>query len=209
MKQDGLVYLLRMLFLLILFLIGYVFGSVPFGLVICRLAGYGDIRKIGSGGIGATNVLRTGNKALAFLTFLLDAGKGAIPIFAFLWLNGFIYDVMSCLTIGLGAIIGHNYPIWLKFKGGKGLSSTFGTFFIAAPIVGLIMACTWLAVAFITRISSLSALVTLAICPIATWAFYGINPAILALIIAVIGYIRHKDNIRRLYAGVEPKIGQK
>lgn len=196
-----------MIFSLLLLVAGYVFGSIPFGLVLCRLAGYGDIRNIGSGNIGATNVLRTGNKFLAFLTLLLDSGKGALPIIAFLAFNQFTAAPLDALTIGMGAILGHNFPVWLGFKGGKGVSTTLGTLLAAVPYAGLLACVCWLAVAVLGRISSLSALCALLAGAAGAFFLYGPWPGMMALIIALIGFIRHKDNIRRLIRGEEPKIG--
>ena len=191
---------------MILFLAGYVFGAIPFGLVLCSVGGYGDIRRIGSGNIGATNVLRTGNKLLAALTLILDIGKGAIPIAVFWWLNNFQIDRMDFLTIGLGAIIGHNFPVWLKFKGGKGVATTIGTLVAAVPVTGLAVCLVWLLMAGLSRISSLSALSALFIAPFVTFAIYGAGPAMLTGAIALLGILRHHANISRLIKGQEPKI---
>lgn len=184
---------------------GYLLGSIPFGLVLCFLGGYGDIRKIGSGNIGATNVLRTGNKPLAVLTLLLDSSKGAIAVLAALALA----DKHAMFGAALGAVLGHNFPVWLKFKGGKGVATTLGTYLALSWPIGLLCCAAWLVTALITRISSLSALVALALAPIFV-AMVG-NPHMIYLIglISLIGWIRHKDNITRLLAGTEPKIGKK
>jgi glycerol-3-phosphate acyltransferase PlsY len=184
---------------------GYLLGSIPFGLVLCLIAGYGDIRKIGSGNIGATNVLRTGNKALAALTLILDSSKGAIAVL----LAGWLGDTHAMFGAALGAVLGHNFPVWLKFKGGKGVATTLGTFLALSWPVGLACCATWLVSALITRISSLSALIALALAPIYV-AWFG-NPHMIYLVglISLIGWIRHKDNITRLLAGTEPKIGKK
>ena len=196
-----------MIFSAVLCVIGYMFGSIPFGLVLSYLFGYGDIRTIGSGNIGATNVLRTGNKILAFLTLVLDAGKGAIPIGLFFIFNQFIYQPVELLTIALGAILGHNFPIWLKFKGGKGIATTFGTLLAATPVIGLIACLVWLVSAKVTRISSLSALISLATISAIGFFLLPLKAAAIIVVIALIGYIRHKDNIVRLINGQEPKIG--
>lgn len=184
---------------------GYLLGSIPFGLVLCLLAGYGDIRKIGSGNIGATNVLRTGNKFLAVLTLVLDSSKGAIAVLLALALG----DKHAMFGAALGAVLGHNFPVWLKFKGGKGVATTLGTFLALAWPVGLACCASWLVTALITRISSLSALVALALAPIFV-ALFG-DPHMIYLVgtISLLGWIRHKDNITRLLAGTEPKIGKK
>ena len=185
---------------------GYIAGSIPFGLVLTRMAGLGDIRGIGSGNIGATNVLRTGRKGLAAATLLLDGGKGAIVVVALMLLTA---DPLLPLIGGLGAIIGHNFPVWLKFKGGKGVATTFGVMIAAAPLIGVLACVTWMAVADLFRISSLSALVALALAPV--YAFFMGLPMEAAVFAAlgVLGWIRHAANVRRLLRGEEPRIGAK
>ena len=182
---------------------GYVLGSIPFGLVLTRLAGLGDIRKVGSGNIGATNVLRTGNKALALATLLLDGGKGAIAYFIFAWAVG----PDAALLAGVAAVVGHNFPVWLGFKGGKGVATTLGLLLAAAWPVGVGACLTWLAVAVLFRFSSLAALVALGIAPL--YAFYMGNDRLAwaALLLAVLSFVRHHANIRRLLKGEEPRIG--
>ncbi len=187
------------------FIGGYFFGAIPFGLVLCLLAGYGDIRKIGSGNIGATNVLRTGNKLLALLTLILDSSKGAIAVLV----AAALLDKHAMFGAALGAVIGHNFPVWLKFKGGKGVATTLGTFLALSWPVGLACCVTWFITALITRISSLSALVALALAPIFAVSFGEPKQLHLIGLISLIGWIRHKDNITRLWAGTEPKIGKK
>ena len=184
---------------------GYLLGSIPFGVLITSAAGAGDVRKIGSGNIGATNVLRTGNKFLAVLTLVLDSSKGAIAVLLALALG----DKHAMFGAALGAVLGHNFPVWLKFKGGKGVATTLGTFLARAWPVGLACCASWLVTALITRISSLSALVALALAPIFV-ALFG-DPHMIYLVgtISLLGWIRHKDNITRLLAGTEPKIGKK
>jgi len=189
---------------LIALLVGYLIGSVPFGLVLTRLAGLGDIRAIGSGSIGATNVLRTGNKPLALATLLLDSGKGAA---AALILASF--DPLAGLIGGGAAILGHNFPIWLEFKGGKGVATTLGVLTAVAWPVGLSACVTWLMAAFLFRYSSLSALIALAASPLYAWLLGKPDVAILAALLAVLAFIRHHENIARLLKGEEPKIGQK
>jgi glycerol-3-phosphate acyltransferase PlsY len=184
---------------------GYLLGSIPFGLVLTRAAGLGDIRQIGSGNIGATNVLRTGRKGLALATLLLDGGKGAIAALLALVLLG--HD--SMLVAAFAAVLGHNFPVWLRFKGGKGVATTFGTLMAAAWPVGIAACLTWLVVAFTFRISSLSALVALALSPVFAWFLAGPATAAMAAGLAVLGFIRHEANIRRLLKGEEPKIGKK
>jgi glycerol-3-phosphate acyltransferase PlsY len=184
---------------------GYLLGSVPFGLVLTKLAGLGDIRAIGSGNIGATNVLRTGRKGLALATLLLDGGKGAAAALLALWLAG----DHAMLVAGFAAVLGHNFPVWLGFKGGKGVATTLGTLFAVAWPVGLACVGTWLAVAALSRISSLSALVALALSPGFALYFAGPEYAVMAAGLAVLGFIRHKANIIRLIRGEEPRIGGK
>lgn len=208
------------------FAAGYLLGSIPFGLVLCFMFGYGDIRKIGSGNIGATNVLRTGNKILAALTLILDSSKGAIAVLAIPYLllpDCATYDcpIGNCgpcyphdakhmmFGAALGAVLGHNFPVWLKFKGGKGVATTLGTFLALSWPVGFACCATWLITALISRISSLSALMALALAPIYVAAFGDPKMIYLVGLISLIGWIRHKDNITRLLAGTEPKIGKK
>ncbi|WP_035690636.1 glycerol-3-phosphate 1-O-acyltransferase PlsY [Azospirillum halopraeferens] len=186
-------------------LAGYLLGSVPFGLVLTRLAGYGDIRAIGSGNIGATNVLRTGNKPLAAATLLLDSGKGAIAALLALAAAG----PEAALWAGGGAMLGHTFPVWLGFKGGKGVATALGVLLAVAWPVGTIACLTWLAMAFLFRISSLSALTALALAPVVAWFVAGTAVAALALFIAVLVAIRHEANIRRLLKGEEPRISLK
>lgn len=183
---------------------GYVLGSVPFGLVLTRAAGLGDIRAIGSGNIGATNVLRTGRKGLALATLVLDSGKGAIAALATLALAG--PDAM--LVAGFAAVLGHNFPVWLNFKGGKGVATTLGTLIACAWPAGLGACLTWVLVAAALRISSLSALVALAAAPVYAYLWGGTNPALMAGGLAVLGFIRHHANIARLIKGQEPRIGK-
>lgn len=187
-------------------LFGYLLGSVPFGLVLTRLAGYGDIRNIGSGNIGATNVLRTGNKPLAAATLVLDSGKGAIAALLALWIAG--QD--AALLAGLGAVCGHLFPVWLKFRGGKGVATTLGTLLAVAPMTGILACGIWLAMAAAFRISSLAALVAVGLSPLLSHFLYG-NPNLSALcaVLAALVWIKHRSNIKRLFAGEEPKIGKK
>ena len=207
-----------------LFLISYLVGSIPFGLVLTRIVKGVDLREIGSKNIGTTNVLRTGSKSLALATLILDMGKGGLVVlFSF---GGFLPISESvanlslhatfitslntmALVIGFGAILGHCFPIWLKFKGGKGVATTFGALLAAVPFTGLIALATWLAVAVSTRYSSLSALTACAVAPIATLFIYGTAPAVLCLLITLFVWWRHKDNIKRLLTGEESKIGNK
>lgn len=187
--------------------VAYLLGSIPFGLIVTRLGGAGDVRSIGSGNIGATNVLRTGRKELALFTLLLDAGKGAAAVLIARWL--FDNDFTTALAGG-AAFVAHLFPVWLGFKGGKGVATFFGVLFAAAWPVGLIAAAIWLAVFFLGRISSLSALVAAATAPVAAWALGQSTPIIvLTALMAVLIYVRHHENIGRLMRGQEPRFGAK
>lgn len=183
---------------------GYLLGSIPFGLVLTRMAGLGDIRKIGSGNIGATNVLRTGNKFLALLTLLLDIGKGAIAVL----IAEFLYPGLG-IYAGSGAFLGHLYSIFLKFTGGKGVATFLGLMLALNPLVGLTSILSWLVTAAIFRISSLSALVAAIASPIASLYLQQNKLAIVALLLCILIFVKHKDNIKRIINGDEPKIGKK
>ena len=184
----------------------YLLGSVPFGLVITRALGLGDLRQIGSGNIGATNVLRTGNKGAALATLLLDAGKGGIAVLIARALTG---AEDAAQLAGFAAFLGHLYPVWLGFKGGKGVATFLGTLLALAWPIGLAACATWLVTAFLSRMSSLSALVAAAAVPLWMWAFdYG-TMAALGVVLAAMVIWRHKANISRILAGTEPKIGKK
>lgn len=184
-------------------ILGYLLGSVPFGLVITKAAGLGDIRAIGSGNIGATNVLRTGRKDLALATLLLDGGKGAIAV-VIAMLMGWRPEVA-----GAAAFLGHCFPVWLGFKGGKGVATFMGTLFALNVVAGLFAGATWLAVARLMKYSSLSALVAAAATPLVLFALGKPAYAVAALVMTLLIFIRHKANITRLLAGEEPKIGAK
>lgn len=189
---------------ILVFIGGYILGSIPFGLLIAKSAGQGDIRSIGSGNIGATNVLRTGRKDLALLTLLLDAlksGAGVLIVGHFL---GYEYGLVA----GAAALIGHCFPVWLKFKGGKGVATYFGFLFAGLWPVGLIAGATWLASAFFTRMSSLSALLAALIAPAAAYLLGSVPMSIAAALLSLIIFIRHRENIGRILAGTESKIGQ-
>lgn len=187
--------------------LGYLLGSIPFGLVLTKLAGYEDIRQMGSGNIGATNVLRTGNKALAFLTLLGDAGKGAAAVLI-VRLLGLGDDAV--VLAALMSIIGHIFPIWLGFKGGKGVATTLGTLLALAPCIGLIACAVWLCMALAFRYSSLSALIAVLSTPISAYIMYqDTNYPIACWAIAALIWYKHSANIDRLLGGEEPKIGKK
>lgn len=189
-------------------LLGYLLGSIPFGMVLTRIAGYGDIRSIGSGNIGATNVLRTGSKKLAILTLLLDGAKGATAIFLISLLFPAPYFLLY--ITGFCALLGHMFPLWLKFKGGKGVATALGVLLVLSWPVGLAALATWLATAAFSRISSLAALVAVSLSP--TFAFFLGNDQNLPLfcaLTAMLIIVKHRSNIARLRRGEEPKIGQK
>ncbi len=186
-------------------LLGYLLGSVPFGLILTRLAGLGDIRRIGSGSIGATNVLRTGNKGLAAATVLLDGLKGAVAVL----LAARFGPPGSALWAGIGAVLGHDFPVWLGFRGGKGVATSYGVLLAAAWPVGLCAGAVWLVVAGLGRISSLAGLISFALAPVFAAVLADVTAVKLTLVIAVLVFVRHHTNIRRLIAGTEPRIGQK
>ena len=191
--------------LILVAVLAYLLGSVPFGIVITRALGLGDLRKIGSGNIGATNVLRTGNKGAALATLVLDAAKGGIAV---LIARAMVGEDAAQLA-GLTAFLGHLYPVWLGFKGGKGVATFLGTLLALAWPVGLAVCATWLVTAILTRISSLSALVAAA--SSALWLFFFNHGQMLALavVLTLLVYVRHWANLERIKAGTEPKIGQK
>ncbi len=185
---------------------GYLLGSVPFGLVITRAAGLGDIRKIGSGNIGATNVLRTGRKDLALLTVICDISKAAVAAYIAMLLPLDDYHLAG-LIAGTMAVIGHNFPVWLDFKGGKGVASTIGMILITSLPSGIAVICTWVAVAAATRYSSLAALIALGLSPFYGHLFTGSNDYFICYgILAVLCFVRHRENIVRLVKKQETKI---
>jgi acyl phosphate:glycerol-3-phosphate acyltransferase len=186
-------------------LAGYLLGAVPFGLVIARALGLGDLRKIGSGNIGATNVLRTGNKPAALATLLLDSGKGAIAVL----LARHFAGEEAALLAGAAAFLGHCFPIWLGFKGGKGVATFLGTLIALSWPVGLVACATWALTAAISRISSLSALMAAVLAPLFAFALGRGDVALAAAFMAVLIFIRHHANITRLMQGTEPRIGRK
>lgn len=189
-------------------IVSYIIGSIPFGLVFTRLAGLGDIRDIGSGNIGATNVLRTGNKALALLTLIFDVGKGAMAVLM-MGALGMVTSPAIALLFGFAAILGHCFPIWLKFQGGKGVATTFGMLVFAAPFTGGYAISFWLMIAGLFRISSLAALIAMLSTFFTAYMFYGFDAALVCAAITAVIYIRHKENICRLLNGSEQPFGKK
>ncbi len=185
--------------------LGYALGSIPFGLVLSRLAGLGDIRAIGSGNIGATNVLRSGRKDIAALTLVLDAAKGAAAAL----LIGLSPDPDVIYVAGIAAILGHCTSPWVGFRGGKGVATALGVILAWSWPAGLACCAIWLAVAFISKLSSLSALAAILAAPALLFFADGIPGGVAGLIAAVIVLVRHEANIRRLMAGTEPRIGAK
>ncbi|MEO9600877.1 glycerol-3-phosphate 1-O-acyltransferase PlsY [Parasphingorhabdus sp.] len=183
-------------------LFGYLLGSIPFGLVLTRLSGGGDLRQTGSGNIGATNVLRTGNKALAALTLLLDMAKGYAAVYLALQVSGGL-GVLA----GLGAFIGHLYPVWLRFSGGKGVATLLGVTAALIPTAGLIFAVTWLASLVFWRYSSVGGMLAAISVPVAAFALgeYSMIPMFVGLALLVLW--KHRSNVERLIAGEEPKVG--
>ncbi len=186
---------------------GYFLGSIPFGLVLSKMAGYGDIRKIGSGNIGATNVLRTGNKPLALATLVLDISKGALAVIITL---AIFHNYDAAMIAGFAALTGHCFPVWLQFKGGKGVATALGTLIAITPLLGAIACGIWLLTALLFRISSLAALIAVGLTPlISNYLYNDPNLSGFCAAIAALVYIKHRENIKRLFAGQEPKIGRK
>ncbi|MDR6102063.1 glycerol-3-phosphate acyltransferase PlsY [Agrobacterium larrymoorei] len=192
-------------FLALAAIIGYLLGSIPFGLLLTRAAGLGDVRQIGSGNIGATNVLRTGNKKLAAATLLCDAFKGTAAVL----IANALWGYEASLVAGFFAFLGHLFPVWLGFKGGKGVATYIGVLLGAAPLMMLAFAAIWLITAFVTKYSSLSALVAMLVIPIVLWILGPEKTALLVTILSVISWYMHRENIKRLLAGTESKIGKK
>src|SRR5882672_5501632 len=190
---------------------GYLCGSIPFGLILTRLAGTQDIRSIGSGNIGATNVLRTGRKGLAAATMLGDALKGTVAVLLVYWYYGREYQYFAqelAIPAALGAFLGHLFPVWLGFKGGKGVATYIGILFAMTWPAGLAFCLIWLAVAALTRYSSLAALVASALTPFGVWMVGTSRQAALLAVLTVLLWIMHRSNIARLINGTEGKIGK-
>jgi len=184
--------------------VGFLLGSIPFGLLLTRAAGLGDIRKVGSGNIGATNVLRTGNKKLAAATLLLDALKGLAPVLVF----NLLWGPVPAAAAAAGAVLGHMFPPWLGFKGGKGVATTLGVLIGLSWQLGAITCALWLVLAALFRYSSLAALLSILIGAVAAWYFVPVAAPVVCLLAALV-WVRHHENIRRLLNGTEPKIGKK
>lgn len=185
--------------------LAYLLGSVPFGIVITRVLGLGDLRQIGSGNIGATNVLRTGSKLGAFLTLVLDSGKGAIAVLA----ARFLVGEDAAQLAGFAAFLGHLFPVWLGFRGGKGVATYLGTLLALSFAAGALACLTWVIVAGISRISSLSALVAAVAMPVALLVLGRGDMVVLAIALGALIWVRHAGNIRRILNGTETRIGQK
>jgi acyl phosphate:glycerol-3-phosphate acyltransferase len=191
-------------FLIVAFILGYLFGSIPFGLLLTRLAGTADLRSIGSGNIGATNVLRTGHKGLAAATLLLDMLKGTAAVA----ISGYVDGPNAAMLAALGAFLGHLFPVWLKFRGGKGVAVYIGVLLGLFWPAALAFCLIWLATAFASRYSSLAALVASVVTPILLWWLDQLALAALFGLMTVLLFYMHRENIRRLLAGTEGKIGQ-
>ena len=196
-----------------IFVFGYFLGSIPFGLILTKISGLGDIRKIGSGNIGATNVLRTGNKKIALFTLLLDGGKGALAIYLITVILPKVFDnnfdmveFYQC-TVAISAVVGHCFPIWLRFKGGKGVATGFGVILSLNINIGIVALITWVLIAKVFKISSMSALIAYFLIPILM--FYYETEFIYffsSFIISLICFVKHRENIKRLINRSEPKI---
>lgn len=185
--------------------LGYVLGSIPFGLLLTHAAGLGDIRQIGSGNIGATNVLRTGNKGLAAATLLFDAAKGAIAVL----IARYFLGETAAMLAGFAAFLGHVFPVWLGFKGGKGVATYLGVLLALAWQLAAVFAVLWLSIAALMRISSLAAIVATMAVPTAAWVWGDTDLAVIVTLMSGIILTKHRANIERLMAGEEPRIGSK
>lgn len=195
-----------LLTLLAMAVLGYALGSIPFGLVLTRVLGLTDPRTIGSGNIGATNVLRTGSKAAAAGTLFLDGAKGAVAVLVARWLTG---HEDAAQVAGIAAFLGHLYPVWLGFRGGKGVATFFGVMLAVSLPVGAMAALTWVLTAAVTRYSSLSAIVASALSPAYALIFGYPQGLLITTVLCTFIYFRHGANVKRLKDGTEPKIGQK
>ncbi|KKB13669.1 glycerol-3-phosphate acyltransferase [Devosia geojensis] len=184
--------------------LGYLLGSIPFGLILTRMAGLGDVRNIGSGSIGATNVLRTGNRGLAAGTLILDAGKAAIAVL----IARYYWGEVPAMIAGGFAFLGHCFPVWLSFKGGKGVATFIGILLALYWPVGLIFCAVWLLIALTQKMSSLASLTASVTAPLFAYSFSGTPLALTSALIALVLIFQHRSNIGRLIAGTEPKIGQ-
>ena len=206
-------YDLNYLVLVSIFIFGYFLGSIPFGLILTKISGLGDIRKIGSGNIGATNVLRTGNKKIALFTLLLDGGKGAVAIYLITIIltkvfdnNFYMLGFYQC-TVAISAVVGHCFPIWLKFKGGKGVATGFGVILSLNLNIGIVALLIWVLIAKVFKISSMSALIAYFLIPVLM--FYYETEIIYFLssfLISLVCFVQHRENIKRLINRSEPKI---
>jgi glycerol-3-phosphate acyltransferase PlsY len=184
--------------------LGYLLGSIPFGLILTRMAGLGDVRSIGSGSIGATNVLRTGNRGLAAGTLILDAGKAAIAVL----IARYYWGEVPAMIAGGFAFLGHCFPVWLNFKGGKGVATFIGILLALYWPIGLIFCAVWLLIALTQKMSSLASLTASVTAPLFAYSFSGPPLALTSALIALVLVFQHRSNIARLIAGTEPKIGQ-
>ncbi|MBY0428171.1 MAG: glycerol-3-phosphate 1-O-acyltransferase PlsY, partial [Alphaproteobacteria bacterium] len=193
-------------YIALLFVGAYVLGSVPFGLILTKLAGLGDIRNIGSGNIGATNVLRTGNKQLAFLTLFLDGGKGGLAVYigTLLTQNEFL-----AMLMGICAVVGHIYPVFLKFKGGKGVATAIGFYMMLSWELGIMVILMWLIIAFVLRKSSAAAIAAIGAAPFFAWFQDMPQYTFQLMVLSTLIIYKHKANIERLFKGTEPNIGKK
>jgi len=192
---------------LVALVVGYLFGSIPFGIILTKLAGGPDLRSIGSGNIGATNVLRTGNKTLAAATLVGDMLKGTAAVLVGAHLIG---GPQAALVAGIGAFLGHLFPVWLRFRGGKGVATYIGVLIGVKASIALVFAAIWLSLAYLFRYSSLSALVASLLTPLLLWFWAGMHQAAVVMgVLTVLLWITHRENIARLLVGSEGKIGQK
>jgi len=196
----------NIIYFIAFFSISYLVGSIPFGLILSYLWGYGDIRQVGSGNIGATNALRTGNKILAILVLLLDSLKGYLVIKIFTFSNySESLNALSFLLL-LGCVLGHCYPIWLKFKGGKGIATSLGCLIALNSSIGILICFCWLAVCLISKKSSLASLLSISCLPFITFIYYGFYELIFSFLVMTMIYIRHKDNLIRIFKSEEPNV---